>query len=181
MKYAALIRGINVSGNNITREDELISIFKAAGCKNIHAYTQSDTVICECHHIDRAKIIQSVESLFEKRFSYSVQVILRTQEELKEILYKIPEAWKTEADVRRYIAYLSPELNAHDVAAAIPENESISPIIAGNTVLYMDTQLEGLTKNKLKKVVGKELYGKMILRNYVASKKLLELLFTELV
>lgn len=181
MKYAALLRGISTSSTSSISENEVAAAFKTAGGKNISVYLQSANVIFECNHVDPAKITKTVEGILSKKTSFSVQVLLRTIDQIKKILAEVPKDWSSEADVRRYILYLTPGLVAETVVATIPKHEAIDSLVAGDSVLYLSTTLEGLTKNKLKKLVGKDLYKEMTLRNYVASKKLLELLFTELI
>ena len=47
MKYAALLRGINVGGKNMLPMKALAAIFEATGCKNVETYIQSGNVVFE--------------------------------------------------------------------------------------------------------------------------------------
>ena len=45
MKHAALLRAINVGGNNKLPMKELAAIFVAAGCRDVLTYIQSGNVV----------------------------------------------------------------------------------------------------------------------------------------
>ena len=45
IKYVALLRGINVGGNNIIKMDELKQIFEEIGFSGVKTYIQTGNVI----------------------------------------------------------------------------------------------------------------------------------------
>ncbi len=176
MKYAALLRGINVGGKNIVRMEDLRSVFKTAGFTHIDTYIQSGNVTFETKETNHVKITRHIESALIKKFTFPIRVMIRTHQQLKTVLAQVPDSWHTEADIRRYIAFLSPSIKPAEAVTQIEFKEGIDEFIAGETVIYLSTQLDGLTKSKLNKLVGKKIYKEMTMRNYVTSKKLLELL-----
>lgn len=179
MKYAALLRGINVGGNNIVKMDALTEVFEATGFTQVKTYIQSGNVIFSCSEANNSKVTKWIESALEKRFHFHIKVMLRNHTQLKKILEDVPADWHTEEDVRRYIAFLTPGLQAEEVASQIDTAQGVDKIGFSDGVIYMSTSMEGLTKSKLNKLIGKKIYKEMTMRNYVTSKRLLELMDTE--
>lgn len=176
MKYAALLRGINVGGRNIVYMDQLQSVFKNAGFSNIQTYIQSGNVVFEYAKADTLKITQRIEAALVQKFPFAIKVMVRSHDQLKKIIESVPEDWNTDADMRRYIAFLSPEIDPTEAVQIIDVTKNVDVVTAGPTVLYLSTTTEGFTKSKLNKLVGKTIYKEMTMRNFVTSKKLLELL-----
>lgn len=179
MKYAALLRGINVGGNHIVKMDTLTEVFEATGFTHVKTYIQSGNVIFSCAESNSNKVTKWIETALAKRLGFSVKVMLRNHTQLKKIIAEVPADWLTEADVRRYIAFLTPGLQAEEVASQIDTAQGIDTITFAEGVIYMSTTLEGLTKSKLSKLIGKKIYKEMTMRNFVTSKRLLELMDVE--
>ena len=56
IKYVALLRGINVGGNNIIKMDELKKIFEEIGFSNVKTYIQTGNVIFDDTEKDKSKL-----------------------------------------------------------------------------------------------------------------------------
>jgi uncharacterized protein (DUF1697 family) len=87
--YIALLRGINVGGKNIIKMAELKKVFEGIGLCEVQTYIQSGNVLFksdEGEKLLRKKIEYEIESVF----GFSVAVVLRTAEELKEIISNCP-------------------------------------------------------------------------------------------
>jgi uncharacterized protein (DUF1697 family) len=94
-------------------------------------------------------------------------------------LEQVPARWHTDADIRKYIAYVSSAVIPQEAVAEIEVQEGVDVVAAGPGAIYMSTTMEGLTKSKLNKILGKKIYAEMTMRNFVTSKRLLELLDAE--
>jgi uncharacterized protein (DUF1697 family) len=82
----ALLRGINVGGNNKLPMRDLVAIFESAGCANVRTFIQSGNVIFTagsklCH-----TLAERVACEISERFGYRTPVILRTAEQLQEVV-----------------------------------------------------------------------------------------------
>jgi len=90
MLYISLLRAINVGGNNKIKMDTLKEVYQSLGLKNVKSYLQTGNVVFEA---DEEKILQLEEKIeieIEKRFGFRPKVIIRTLEELKEVIAKTP-------------------------------------------------------------------------------------------
>ena len=81
--YIALLRGINVGGNNKLAMGDLAEIFGDAGCSSVTPYIQSGNVIFEADAELANRVPKIVAGTIAERFGYSVPVILRSSDEFQ--------------------------------------------------------------------------------------------------
>ena len=134
MKYIALLRGINVGGNKVIKMKDLVEMFVSFGFKNVKTFIQSGNVIFDSPKINTELVKSKIENGLNKSLGYSVDVILRTREELSNIVKNNP--FKKEIDqpnTKLYVTFLS----------KLPENK-IKKIVSS-----YDNELETFKINNL--------------------------------
>jgi uncharacterized protein (DUF1697 family) len=83
-KYAAFLRGINVSGRRVKGPD-LCAPFETVGCGEVATFRASGNVIFTARREPLAKLTARVEEALEASLGYEVAVFLRSAEEVREI------------------------------------------------------------------------------------------------
>lgn len=175
MKYVALLRGINVGGNNSVSMATLKELFAENGYTNIITYINSGNVIFESVETDTKKLTTHIEALLSKAFNYQARVVIKSYEQIKAITHDIPSEWKTSTQIRCYVGFLS-EFVTEDMISEVTIREGVDSLKAGKGVLYMTTLLSHLTKSNFNKLMTKKIYKEMTIRNYNTTKKILELM-----
>lgn len=89
MNYVALVRGINVGGSGLLPMKELAALCQGLGFASVRTYIQSGNVLFESK-LSEAKARTLIEGVLEARMSRKIQVMLRTREELEQILSRNP-------------------------------------------------------------------------------------------
>ncbi|GGD78226.1 DUF1697 domain-containing protein [Paenibacillus nasutitermitis] len=87
--YIALLRGINVGGNNKIKMAELREALESLGLSRVQTYIQSGNILFEDDR-DEALLRRLIEQLINQRFGLTIKVILRTSEELMKIVDNCP-------------------------------------------------------------------------------------------
>lgn len=85
----ALLRGINVGGNNILPMTELKALCEEAGFKNVSTYIQSGNVIFESK-VAEEKAALKLQKALKSKLENPVSVMIRTIEELETIISNNP-------------------------------------------------------------------------------------------
>ena len=85
----ALLRGINVGGNNILPMTELKVLCEETGFKNVRTYIQSGNVIFESK-VTEEKAVVKLQNALKTKLENPVAVMIRTIEELETIISNIP-------------------------------------------------------------------------------------------
>lgn len=88
--YAAFLRAINVGGRNIIKMSELKECLETIHLKHIQTFLQSGNVVFESELEDTEKLQILIQHSIEFVFSINVPVIVRSQEEMKNILTANP-------------------------------------------------------------------------------------------
>ncbi len=87
--YIAFLRGINVGGKNIIKMKDLKMHFKNAGLSEVQTYIQSGNILFRSE-ADEKSLIELIEGILQSEFELTVPVIIRTSEELNNILSRLP-------------------------------------------------------------------------------------------
>ena len=111
--YIALLRGINVGGHNIIKMAELKQLFESMGLYEVKTYIQSGNVVFKSNEEEEV-LCNKIEHEINSVFGFSVTVVLRTSEELEQIITNLPfseeeiskAAMSTEAETL-YVALLT--------------------------------------------------------------------------
>lgn len=108
MRYAALLRGINVGGNKKVPMADLKKHLEKAGYENIKTLLASGNVLFDADEKDPKKLRATLEALLEKKFGFTIPVILRTVEELKALEKTNPfKGIVVTPETRLYVTFLS--------------------------------------------------------------------------
>ena len=119
--YVALLRGINVGGKNKLPMRDLSAMFTGAGCEAVETYIQSGNVVFEAGAALAARVPTLIASGIEERFGYRVPVVVRTVEELRDIVRGNPFL-STGVDAGRlHVAFLTHVPESDRVARLDPD------------------------------------------------------------
>ncbi len=175
MKYLALLRGINVGGNNIIKMSGLKEAFEKNGYTNVKTYIQSGNVIFESRDENKEKHEFDIEEFVWTHFNIETKVLVRTKEEIERVVKEVPSSWNKD-NVREYIAFVRSQVSQKEVFDEIEVNKGMDFKDLGHGVIYLTTKLEGLTKSKFNKLASKKIYKEITIRNFNTTKKILELM-----
>ena len=107
MKYVALLRGINVGGKTKVPMADLKKVLEENNFKNVKTILNSGNVIFELAEENKQKVCERVEEILEQKFGWHIFVILRTHQEITNLVKKAPfKNTEITKDIRRYVSFL---------------------------------------------------------------------------
>lgn len=175
--YLALLRGINVGGNNMIKMAELKTCLEDAGFQNVRTYIQSGNVLFNAQDGDTAKLEKRMEEVIQERFGLQIRVAVFSKEEWGAILDNAPQNWGKEPSWKHNILVLLRPYNMDNAVAAIGElKPEIETMIAGKGVLYQSASIKMVGRTTTGKLASNPMYKQMTIRNYNTATKLLALL-----
>ncbi len=86
MKFLAILRGINVSGQKKIIMAELKSLFESLEFENVKTYIQSGNVIFESEIRNITELKKQIENAIEKEYDFHVTVLIRTEEDILKLI-----------------------------------------------------------------------------------------------
>ena len=103
-KYVALLRKVNVGGNNLIKMDALRRVFETAGFKNVRTFQQAGNVVFESA---AKKPVSKIERLLSESFDADLRAIIFTVDELVQIVKRDPFKRVRSGDVMLCVVFLA--------------------------------------------------------------------------
>jgi uncharacterized protein (DUF1697 family) len=107
MRYAALLRGINVGGNKKIAMAELRVVLSGLGYADVTTYLQSGNAVFTAPEQPAQSLAHTIEDAVADRFAMTVSVVIRTAAELAGVLGRNPLSGEPENPSRFFVAFLS--------------------------------------------------------------------------
>jgi uncharacterized protein (DUF1697 family) len=93
IRFVAFLRGINVGGH-IIKKETLQAAFASLGFKNVFTHKQSGNVVFESDCTDISELKPKIEKNLESTLGFSVPMVLRSMEYLKDLAEKEPSKFQ---------------------------------------------------------------------------------------
>ena len=106
MEYVALLRGINVGGNNKVVMSELREQIAAEGFTNVRTYINSGNLLFEAGpDTPREDVAQAIEDVLARHYDFPIRLALLTAQEYLAQLEELPDWWHGEVARRDALFY----------------------------------------------------------------------------
>lgn len=173
MKYLALIRGINVGGNNLIPMASLREALGKTELKNVRTYIQSGNVFFESNQKDKRKLEALVSKTIEDNFSVGVSVVVFNQTEWEAIINNAPDWWGKDSAWKHNILVMIHPFEINDVVRAYGEiKPEIEQMRQGDGVLYQSLLFIRFGQTTGGKLASNPIYKLMTVRNFNTATKL---------
>jgi uncharacterized protein (DUF1697 family) len=171
-RRVVLLRGINLGPRNRIAMPELREALAEAGHKNVRTYVQSGNVVLDSDQAP-ATLEREVERLIEDRFELEIPAVVRTGEELQEVVRQNPLA-DVVTDPKRYqVSFLAAPLEPARVKELRAVATGSERLVALGRELYA-WHPDGVARSKLwAKLAGTGLKVKATARNWNTVETLL--------
>ena len=175
MKFVALLRGINVGGNNRVAMPELRACFERAGFSNVSTYINSGNVIFDSTQTDTAQLVVMCEAAIEKQFGFHVICSIVSANDLLDALKHAPSWWNN-GDAKHNAIFVIAPKSAEEIMTemgeAKPEYESVA---AYHPIIFWSAPIKTFGRTRYSKIVGTKAYQSVTIRNANTTNKLAEL------
>ena len=106
MEYVALLRGINVGGNNKVVMSELREQIEAAGFGHVRTYINSGNLLFEAEAtVPREDVAQAIEDVLARHYDFPIRLALLTAQDYLAELHSLPDWWHGEVARRDALFY----------------------------------------------------------------------------
>ncbi len=176
MRYIALLRGINVGGNNKVEMKRLKVAFLNNGFENVETYINSGNVIFDSNLKEKTTIATNVEVVIQNEFGLKVPVIVKTTEEFLKINNKIPDHWKNDLDRKSDVLFLWNDFDNKETLQYFSGSPEAETVIYVPGAILWNIDRKQYNNSSVRKFFGTKLYKNMTARNINTVRKLCELL-----
>jgi uncharacterized protein (DUF1697 family) len=176
MVYIALLRGINVGGNNKIDMKLLKQTFERVGMKDVVTYINTGNIIFSSNDQSKMELSRILEEAIHDDFGLRIKVVVRSIDDVRGIIHAIPDTWKNDKDMKSDVMFLWDEIDDE----AVLENLVIKPTI--DTVKYVpgailwSIEKKNANKSGMSKIIGTKIYKQVTVRNVNTARKIYELM-----
>ena len=175
--HVALIRGINVGGNNIVPMAALRDALETAGFEGVRTYIQSGNVLLRAPRRSESAVAADVEAVLEADFGVTTVVVVISADTLRHAVDDAPAGFGSEPEIYHYdVAFLDTKITSADAFSAFGIREGVDAAWAGEGAVYFRRLSAERVRSKMSKVVGTPPYKHMTIRNWRTTTRLVAML-----
>ena len=175
-RYVALLRGINVGGNNLIKMIELRSSFASMGFGDVVTYIQSGNVVFSSKQTNKTKLTALIEKALSEAFSYESKVVVISRSDMEQVVAQAPKGFGKDTELYRYdVLFVKEPLKTSEALKDAPTAPGVDTVHAGDHALYFRRLVSKATQSKLNKLVQRPVYKNLTVRNWNTTIKLLQM------
>ena len=176
MQYIALLRGVNVGGNNKIPMPALKAAFERRGFENVSTYINSGNILFDAD-CGEAAVKAACEEVILETFGLKIMVCVLPAAELIEALEHAPAWWGKDEDSKHNAIFVVPPMTPEQAITAVgeakPEYEQVGSF---GRVIFWSAPLATFSHTRWSKIVqNRAIYDAITIRNANTAKKLTEL------
>jgi uncharacterized protein (DUF1697 family) len=174
--YVALLRGINVGGNNMIKMSALRDSFERLGFKDVATYINSGNVLFKTRDADARKVEKKIERMLAADYQLPCKVVIRSAEEMASLVNKLPKDWTGDKDRRYNVIFLRHTIDSKDIVDGLKFKPDIENVTYVPGTLLWSAQVKDITRTAMLKLSSHRMFQEMTVRNLNTTKKLHELM-----
>jgi uncharacterized protein (DUF1697 family) len=175
--FVALLRGINVGGNNMISMSSLKKSFEALGFKDVTTYINSGNIIFKAKERDPRKLERKIEEMLSRDYKLGSKVVVRTFPEMAKLVESLPPGWTGDSRWRYNVIFLRHSIDSEKVLDELPEKSDAEEVVYRPGTILWSAQVSELGRtNMLMKLSSRKTFQDVTVRNLNTTKKLYELM-----
>ncbi len=175
--YLALLRGVNVGGNNMIKMSDLKNTLELEDFTGVRTYIQSGNVVFKSPDNDKQILGERIQKCIARHFKAPVRAAVFSKSEWQKIVDDAPKWWGRDTTWKHNILVMLHPYDTEQAAEAIGElKPGIELLSPGLGVLYQSVSISKFGRSTTGKLASNPIYKQMTIRNYNTATKLLTLL-----
>ncbi len=176
MVYVALLRGINVGGNNKVDMKTLKASMEAAGLHHVVTYINSGNIVFTSSQGDKHALAKRVETIISETFGLDIKVLIRSLPDYEAMMKALPENWQNNDEMRSDVLFLWEAFDRESVLDGLIFKPEIETVLYTPGAVLWSVSRALAAKSGLSKMIGTKLYSNVTIRNVNTTRKIYELM-----
>ena len=174
--FVALLRGVNVGGNNMISMKSLKDSFERMGFAQVTTYINSGNIIFATKDDDARKLETKIERMLAKEYDLNSKVVIRSLSEMEELVKNLPRTWNGDAAWRYNVIFLRHTIDSKEILADVPAKSDIEEVVYHPGALLWSVLAIEVNRTTWGKFATRKSYQETTVRNLNTTKKLYELM-----
>jgi uncharacterized protein (DUF1697 family) len=174
--YVALLRGVNVGGNNIVSMKALKESFERLGFDDVQTYINSGNVLFRTREADPRKLEDRIDRMLARTHGLKGKTVVRNDAEMARLVKTIDKEWKPDPEWKCNVIFLRHTLDPKRVVEGFQLEPDIERVVCCPGTLLWSAQTSALARTAMFKLGRGAIYQEITVRNVNTTKKILELM-----
>jgi uncharacterized protein (DUF1697 family) len=174
--FVALLRGVNVGGNNMISMSSLKKSFESAGFSDVSTYINSGNIIFQTKETDARKLEKRIEQMLSAEYRLGSKVVVRSLAEMKKLVESLPPGWDGDSRWRYNVMFLRHTIDSEKTLDDLPFKGDVEEICYRPGTLLWRAEANEVTRSNMQKLSSRKIFQDMTVRNLNTTKKLLQLM-----
>ena len=174
--FVALLRGVNVGGNNMISMSSLKKSFETLGFTQVTTYINSGNIVFQTKEGDARKLERKIEQMLSKDYKLDSKVVVRSLAEMEKLVKSLPPTWNDDSRWRYNVIFLRHSIDSEEVIADLPVKADVDQITYRPGALLWSAPVSELARSYMAKLSSRKIFRDMTVRNLNTTRKLCELM-----
>lgn len=174
--FVALLRGVNVGGNNMISMRELKVSFEELGFDAVSTYINSGNIIFKTKEKDARKLEKKIEQMLARDYNLNSKVVVRSVGEMEALVQNLPPTWTGDTTWKYNVIFLRHTIDSADILAELPTKGDFEQIAYRPGALLWSAQASEINRTNMQKLSSRKMFQDVTVRNLNTTKKLCELM-----
>lgn len=175
MRYVALLRGINVGGNNRVPMQRLRELANELCWADPTTYIASGNLVFDAPRTRTTLLADQLEDALEHEFGFRCRTLVLTASQVTRIAEAVPAEWTNDTDQRCDVVYLLDRVTAAHASELLEPRDGIDHVRLAPGALIWRVRRADATRSRLQRITTLPIYAQSTIRNVNTARKLAEL------
>ncbi len=176
--YVALLRGINVGGNNIVKMADLKLCFETLGYQKVKTFINSGNIIFQSADNASGEIVKKIEAGISKHFKINLRVVVKDLKQITTVCKAIPANLQNNTEQKTDVLFLWDEVDSPKVLLEIIINPKVDKLTYVKGAVIWNVNRKDCNQSKMIKFISTRVYKHMTARNINTTRKIFEIMKT---
>jgi len=174
--FVALLRGVNVGGNNIISMSSLKTSFERMGFADVSSYINSGNILFKANERDARKLETQIEAMLAKEHGLGCKVVVRSFSEMANLVENLPKNWNGDPQWKYNVMFLRHSIDSEKVLEGLGLKPDFEKVVYHPGTLLWSARISDLNRTSMQKLSSHKLFQDMTVRNTNTTRKLYELM-----
>lgn len=174
--YVALLRGINVGGNNMVSMKSLKQSFERLGFQDVSTYINSGNVLFRTPQSDPRAIEATIDRMLARDYGLKGKTVVRSEKEMARVVTTLAKEWKEQPGWKCNVIFLRHTIDARRALADVDLKPELERVVCCPGTWLWAARIDGMARSAMMKLGTKPVYQEITVRNVNTTRKILELM-----
>ncbi|HVF21799.1 MAG TPA: DUF1697 domain-containing protein [Pyrinomonadaceae bacterium] len=174
--FVALLRGVNVGGNNMISMKSLKESFEKLGFAQVTTYINSGNIVFKTTEADPRKLEKKIEQMLERDYQLTSKVVVRSLAEMESLLGNLPTNWGANKDWRYNVVFLRHTIDSEKILDELEVRKDIEEVFYRPGTLLWSSLMNALKGTEGLKFSSRKMGQEITVRNTNTTRKLRDLM-----